>query len=107
MQLRRLNGSQDNSQSEVGSGGVLSVPEEFCQIGGVGGVEPVMRRVQRSLSGGGSVERSGGAKPRSGTEPIHLPKGGANLLPHGEPAKLDGDRTNRSGSARREDQSPG
>ena len=72
-----MNGSQENCQSEVGSGGVLSVPEEFCQIGGVGGVEPVMRRVPRSLSGGGSVEWSGGAKPRSGAEPIHLPKGGA------------------------------
>ena len=57
-----MNGSQENCQSEGGSGIVLSVPEEFCQIGGVGGVEPVMRRVPRSLSGGGSVEWSGGGE---------------------------------------------
>ena len=65
---------------------------------------------ESSLSGPEWGEGSGAFREVdrwSGAEPIHLPKGGANLLPHGEPAKLDGDLTNRSGSARREDQSPG
>ena len=85
-----MNGSQENCQSEVGSGGVLSVPEEFCQIGGGGGVEPVMRRVQRSLSGGGSVEWSGGGEAPGAERNRSTSRKAERTFPHGGADKLDG-----------------